>query len=247
MSTPRPRATLGCPEDAHTPAKSHTLLLLLMQTRAMGHTSQATNKKKKNVLALLVSFPCCCGCFSFGVLCCPCFVAVLWRPRSRLCCVLAFCGSTLFFLGANPRTGLSSSFQVSPPSLPYAVGMQYGRGVYIYWVLLALILFSRFTLEVQPTFQWSAAEISVSTVALMGLSAAGSRYGRFGSGALLQITQSCVARQNLSFIIECETPLLRCTLQVPHPVCTTREHSWIIRPLKFDRVRTFHGREHRHF
>ena len=91
------------------------------------------------------------------------------------------------------------------------------------------------------------AETSVSTVALVGLSAAGSRYGRFGGVALLQVTQSCVARQNLSFIIERETPLLRCTLQAPHPACSTREHCWIIRPLKFDRVRTFHGREHRHF
>ena len=47
MSTPRPRATQGCPEDAHTPAKSHTLLHLLMKTRAMGHTGRATTKKKK--------------------------------------------------------------------------------------------------------------------------------------------------------------------------------------------------------
>ena len=48
MSTPRPRATQGCPEDAHTPAKSHTLLHLLKQTRAMGHTGRATTKKKKS-------------------------------------------------------------------------------------------------------------------------------------------------------------------------------------------------------
>ena len=171
MSTPRPRATPDHQEDVHTQAKSHTGLSRRRphsgeephftspaeaDTGHGPHRSSDDKKKQKNDLALLVSFPCCCGRFSFGVLCCPCFVAVLWRPRSRLCCVLAFCGSTLFFQGANPRTGLPSSFQVSPPSLPYAVGMQYGRGVYIYWVLLALMLFSRFTLEVQPAFRWSA-------------------------------------------------------------------------------------------
>ena len=162
MSSPRPRATPDHQEDVHTQAKSHTRPhtgeephFTSPAEADTGHGPHRSGDDQKTDLALLVSVPCCCGCLSFGVLCCPCFVAVLWRPRSRLCCVLAFCGSTLFFQGANPRTGLPSSFQVSPPSLPYAVSMQYGRGVYIYWVLLALMLFSRFTLEVQPTFRWS--------------------------------------------------------------------------------------------
>ena len=232
MSTPRPRATPDHQEDVHTQAKSHTGLsrrrphtgeephFTSPAEADTGHGPHRSGDDQKTDLALLVSFPCCCGCFSFGVLCCPCFVAVLWRPRSRLCCVLAFCGSTLFFEGANPRTGLPSSFQVFPPSLLYAVGMQYGRGIFIYWVLLALMLFSRFTLDVQPTFLWSA----VLSYLLRHPSPRSHFWDFRQQGAdmdglvaeLLQVTQSCVARRNLSFIIERETTLLRCTSQAPH-------------------------------
>ena len=230
MSTPRPRATPDHQEDVHTQAKSHTGL-----SRRRPHSSEEPHftspaeadtghgphrsgddqKKKKTTWLCWFLFR--AVAVVSRLVFCVGFVAVLC-PR---CCVLAFCGSTLFFQGANPRTGFPSSFQVSPPSLPYAVGMQYGRGV-IYLLgpsrsHVVLKIYSRGAAHI-PVERCVVvlAETSVSTVALLGLSAGGSRYGRFGGGTLLQVTQSCVARRHLSFIIERETTLLRCTSQAPH-------------------------------
>ena len=232
MFTPRPRATPDHQEDVHTQAKSHTGLsrrrphtgeephFTSPAEADTGHGPHRSGDDPKTDLALLVSFPCCCGCLSFGVLCCPCFVAVLWRPRSRLCCVLAFCGST-FFSGRQPKNWPSQIFSGIPSQSAlrrwYAV---WTWGIYLLGpsrshVVLKICSRSAAHIPVERCVVVPA-ETSVSTVALMGLSAAGSRYGRFGGGALLQVTQSCVARRNLSFIIERETTLLRCTSQAPH-------------------------------
>ena len=162
MSTPRfPRATPDHQEDVHTQAKSHTGL-----SRRRPHSGEEPHftspaeadtghgphrhgrrpKEKKNDPGFAWFLFRAVAVVSRLVFCVAPVLSPFCGVRGpRLCCVLAFCGSTLFFQGANPRTGLPSSFQVSPPSLPYAVGMQYGRGVYIYWVLLALMLFSRFS------------------------------------------------------------------------------------------------------
>ena len=220
MSTPRPRATQGCPEDAHTPAKSHTLLHLLKQTRAMGHTGRATTKKKKR--------PGFVGFFSvlLRLFLVWCFVLPLFCRRSVASAVPpvlrpGFLWIYPFLSGRQPKNWPSQFFSGIPSQS--ALRRWYAVWTWSIYLLgpsrshVVLKIYSRGAAHI-PVERCVVvpAETSVSTVALLGLSAGGSRYGRFGGGTLLQVTQSCVARRNLSFIIERETTLLRCTSQAPH-------------------------------
>ena len=224
------KATPDHHEDVHTQAKSHTGLSRRRphsgeephfsspaeaDTGHGPHRSGDDQKKKKKTSWLCWFLFRAVAVVSRLVFCvAPVLSAVLWRPRSRLLLRPGFLWIYPFLSWRQPKNWPSQFFSGIPSQSAlrrwYAV---WTWSIYLLGPSRSHVVLKIYSRGAAPHSGGALCFRACGDIRLHGRTSGTfrrrSRYGRFGGGTLLQVTQSCVARRNLSFIIERETTLLR--------------------------------------